>query len=87
MSLLLEQWWHGNLEPQTKCHSKTPQREKLVQHTLQTYKCLTNALSDEQKTLLAEFENAVDALTEIETKEIFIYAFKLGAQFYKELGE
>ena len=46
---------------------------------------LLSTLNDEQKELLEKFDDCYNELTDINEREIFSYAFKLGARIMHEI--
>ena len=46
---------------------------------------LLSTLNDQQKEILEKFDDCYNELTDINEREIFVYAFKLGARIALEM--
>ena len=80
MKSILEELFYGNICPSTDCRSKDGQTKKLMEHLADHHEKLNNTLTDKQKELLEKFDDCYGELTDINEREIFAYAFKLGAK-------
>ena len=70
MKSILEELFYGNVCPNTDCRSTGKE---------------TKELTDKQKELFEKFNDCYTELTDINEREIFIYAFRLGARIVIEV--
>ena len=70
MKSILEELFYGNVCPNTDCRSKDKE---------------TKELTDKQKETLEKFDDCYNELTDINEREIFVYAFRLGARIAIEV--
>ena len=70
MKSILEELFYGNVCPNTDCRSKDKE---------------TKELTDKQKEILEKFDDCYNELTDINEREIFVYAFRLGARIAIEV--
>ena len=85
MKSILEELFYENVCPSSDCHSKDEQTKKLMEHLADHHEKLNNTLTDKQKELLAKFDDCYGELTDINEREIFVYAFRLGARIAIEM--
>ena len=85
MKSILEELFYGNVCPSTDCHSKDEQTKKLMEHLANHHEKLNNTLTDKQKELLEKFDDCYGELNDINEREIFVYAFRLGARIAIEV--
>ena len=85
MKSILEELFYGNICPSTDCRSKDEETKKLMEHLADHHEKLNNTLTDKQKELLAKFDDCYGELTDINEREIFVYAFRLGARIAIEV--
>ena len=85
MRNILEELWYGNICPNTGCRESTPLAKQLMGYIADHHDKLLSTLSENQKELLERFDDYNAELTEITEREIFVYAFKLGAQIAIEV--
>ena len=85
MKSILEELFYGNVCPSTDCRRKDEQTKKLIAHLANHHENLNNTLTDKQKELLAKFDDCYGELTDINEREIFVYAFRLGARIAIEV--
>ena len=85
MKSILEELFYGNICPSTDCRSKDGQAKKLMEHLANHHEKLNNTLTDKQKELLEKFDDCYGELTDINEREIFVYAFRLGARIAIEV--
>ena len=85
MKSILEEIFYGNICPSTDCRSKDEETKKLMEHLADHHEKLNNTLTDKQKELLAKFDDCYGELTDINEREIFVYAFRLGARIAIEV--
>ena len=85
MKSILEELFHGNVSPGTDCRHGNSQKRVIQQLVASQHHNLYKALTDEQKALLAEFDNSDTELIDINECEVFVYAFKLGMRIAIEI--
>ena len=85
MKSILEELFYGNVCPSTDYRSKDEKTKKLMEHLADHHEKLNNTLTDKQKELLEKFDDCYGELTDINEREIFIYAFRLGARIAIEV--
>ena len=56
-----------------------------MEHLADHHEKLNNTLTDKQKELLAKFDDCYGELTDINEREVFVYAFRLGARIAIEV--
>ena len=78
MRLILEELFYGNVCPSTNCRSKGEQTKQLMGYIADHHSSLNELLTDKQKELFEKFNDCYDELTDINEREIFVYAFRLG---------
>ena len=85
MRSILEELFYGNICPNTDCRSQDKETKRLMGYIADHHDNLLSALNDEQKELLEKFDDCYNELTDINEREIFSYAFKLGARIMLEI--
>lgn len=85
MKSILEELWHGNLDPSWTCHRLTPEVKELTGSIADHYESLLPTLTDRQKEILEKFDERRAELASIHEREIFVYAFRLGARMAVEV--
>jgi hypothetical protein len=78
MKSILEELWYGNICPNTDCRSKDKETKELMGYIADHHHDLSATLDDKQKELFEKFNDCYDELTDINEREIFVYAFRLG---------
>ena len=81
MRSILEELFYGNICPNTDCRSQDKETKRLMGYIADHHDNLLSALNDEQKELLESYNE----LPDINEREIFSYAFKLGARMMLEV--
>ena len=84
MRKILEELWYGNICPNTDCRESTPLIKQLTGYIATHHDKLQSMLTEEQKEVLEKFNDCFDELTDINEREIFVYAFRLGARIMLE---
>ena len=74
----LEELFYGNICPNTDCRSHDKETKQLMGYIADHHDNLLSTLNDQQKELLEKFDDCYNELTDINEREIFSYAFKLG---------
>ena len=85
MKSILEELLYGNICPSMDFRSQDAKTRKLMEHLANHHEKLNNTLTDKQKELLAKFDDCYGELTDINEREIFVYAFRLGARIAIEV--
>ena len=85
MRKILEELWYGNVCPNNGCRELTKQGKTLMGNLADCHDNLHATLSDKQKELLEKFDDCYAELTDINEREIFVYAFRLGARIMIEI--
>ena len=85
MRSILEELFYGNICPNTDCRSNDKEVKELMGYIADHHDNLNKTLSDKQKELLEKFDDCYNELTDINEREVFIYAFRLGARITLEV--
>ena len=80
MKSILEELWYGNVCPNEASKELSPQAKELIGYIARHHDELYASLTDKQKELLEKYNECYAELTDINEREIFVYAFKLGAR-------
>ena len=78
MRSILEELFYGNICPNSDCRSHDKETKQLMGYIADHHDNLLSTLNDQQKELLEKFDDCYNELTDINEREIFSYAFKLG---------
>ena len=78
MRSILEELFYGNICPNTDCRSKDKEVKELMGYIADHHSALNETLTDKQKEIFEKFNDCYDELTDINEREIFVYAFRLG---------
>ena len=85
MRNIIEELWYGNVCPNTECREATKEAKELMGYIANRHDNLQAVLTDEQKEILEKFDECYAELTDINEREIFMYAFRLGARIAIEV--
>ena len=85
MKSILEELFYGNVCPNTDCRSKEKEVKDLMGYIADHHDALFGELTDKQKETLEKFDDCYADLTDINEREIFVYAFKLGMRIAIEV--
>ena len=85
MRSILEELFYGNIYPNTDCRSQDKETKQLMGYIADHHDHLLSTLNDQQKELLEKFDDCYNELTDINEREIFVYAFKLGMRIAIEV--
>lgn len=85
MKSILEELFYGNVCPNTDCRYKDKQTKELMSYVANHHDTLLKELTDKQKEILEKFDDCCSEITDINEREIFIYAFKLGMRIAIEV--
>ena len=80
MKSILEELFYGNVCPNTDCRSTGKETKELMGYVADHHDTLLKELTDKQKEILEKFDDCYNELTDINEREIFVYAFRLGAR-------
>lgn len=80
MRSVLEELFYGNICPNTDCGSQDKGTKQLKGYIADHHDNLVATLNDQQKEILEKFDACYNELTDINEREIFSYAFRLGAR-------
>ena len=80
MRSILEELFYGNVCPNTDCRSKDKETKELMGYVADHHDKLTKELTDEQNETFEKFTDCYSELTDINEREIFVYAFRTGAR-------
>ena len=85
MRSVLEELFYGNICPNADCRSHDKETKQLMGYIADHPDNLLFTLNDQQKELLEKFDDCYNELTDINEREIFSYAFKLGMRIAIEV--
>ena len=85
MRSVLEELFYGNICPNIDCRNHDKETKQLMGYIADHHDNLLSTLNDQQKELLEKFDDCYNELTDINEREIFIYAFKLGMRIAIEV--
>ena len=85
MRSILEELFYGNICPNTDCRSHDRETKQLMGYIADHHDNLLSTLNDQQKEILEKFDDCYNELTDINEREIFAYAFKLGMRIAMEV--
>ena len=85
MKSILEELFYGTICPNTDCRGNDEQTKELMVYIADHRNALKTELTDKQKEILEKFDDCWNELTDINEREIFVYAFKLGARIAIEV--
>lgn len=78
MKSILEELFYGNVCPSVDIQRTNEATKELMGYITEHHNTLMEELTDKQKETLEKFEDCYTELTDINEREIFIYAFRLG---------
>ena len=85
MRSILEELWYGNVCPNGGYRELTLEAKQLMKYIADHHDSLLKELTDKQKETLEKFDDCYNELTDINEREIFVYAFRLGARIAIEV--
>ena len=80
MRSILEELFYGNICPNTDCRIHDKETKQLMGYIADHHDNLRSTLNEQQKEILEKFDICYNELIDINEREIFTYAFKLGAR-------
>lgn len=85
MRSIIEELFYDNICPNTDCRSNSKEVRQLMGYITSHHDELLSTLTDKQKEVLEKFDDCFAELTSINERDIFVYAFKLGARIAIEV--
>ena len=85
MKSILEELFYGNVCPGFDAREPNKEVKELMGYVASHHENLLKTLNDEQKEILEKFNDCYNELTDINEREIFLYAFKLGMRIAIEV--
>ncbi len=85
MKSIIEELYFGNVCLEAAYGNQDDKARKLRNYILTHYEDLSSTLTEKQKETFEKFDDCWDELTDINEREIFVYAFKLGARIAIEV--
>ncbi len=85
MTSILEELWYGNICPNDASRKVTKEEKKIMGNLADCHDELFASLSDKQKELFVKFQDIYSELSCVSEREIFVYAFRLGAKVAMEI--
>ena len=85
MRSTLEELWYGNVCPSEGCRGVTKETKELMKYIAEHHDNLLATLTEKQKETLEKFDDCYAELTDINERDIFVYAFRLGAKMMLEV--
>lgn len=85
MRSIPEELWYGNICPSSGCREGKKAVKELMGYIADHHDALLGMLTDKQKEMLEKFDDCYAELTEINEREIFVYAFRLGMRIAIEV--
>ena len=82
MKSILEELWYGNIHSYSNTSKET---KELMGYIADHHDNLRATLTEKQKEILERFDDCYAELTDINEREIFVYAFRLGARIAIEV--
>ncbi len=80
MRSILEELFYGNICPNADCRSHDKETKQLMGYIADHHDNLLSTLNEQQKEILEKFDDCYNELIDINEREIFAYAFRLGAR-------
>ena len=80
MKSVLGELWYGNICPNTDCYELKKETRELTDYIVRHSQDLWSTLTDKQKEIFEKLEDCHSELVDINEREIFVYAFRLGAR-------
>ena len=85
MNNTIKEMWHGNIMPQSNRRNSTPEMKELLGYISRHHEDLLKTMTEEQKEIFEKLDDCWDELTDINEREIFVHAFKLGMRIAIEV--
>lgn len=84
MKSIIEELWHGNIDPQNDRLINTPEMKQLMEYIARHHENLLKTLTDEQKEIFEKLDDCQREYASFAEEAIFVYAFRLGARIITE---
>ena len=85
MRSILEELFYGNVCPIEDSRNHREETKRLTGYIAGHHDNLMKSLSEEQKEILEKFDDCLSELADINEREIFVYAFRLGMRIAFEV--
>jgi hypothetical protein len=85
MKSILEELFYGNICPSFDGREPNKEARQLMKYIADHHDNLLGTLTEKQKETLEKFDDCQAELTDINERELFIYAFRLGARIAIEV--
>ena len=82
---IIEELWYGNICPSDYRGESEQEARELMGYIAEHHYKLQSTLDQKQKEILEKLDDCYAELTNINEREIFVYAFKLGAKIAIEV--
>ena len=87
MRSIIEEMWYGNVCPNTESRVTKNEVRELMKYVADHHDNLYATLTEQQKDIFERFDDCYAELTSINERDIFVYAFRLGARIAIEVME
>lgn len=84
MRSILEELWYGNICPSARCLEASDEAKELIKYIDKHHHALSATLTEQQKETLEKLTDCYSELMDLNEREIFVYAFKLGMKIATE---
>ena len=81
----IDELWYGNISPFEQSTRGDKRLKELLKLVARNREELDGTLTDKQKEIFEKFNDCYDELTDINEREIFVYAFRLGMRIAIEV--
>lgn len=81
MSSIIEEFYHGNIEPQALSTEITPKLKKKLNALVKKEEELTAMLPEKERELFVNYVVAYNKFSSVGNSDSFISGFRLGARF------
>lgn len=85
MKSIIEELYYGNICPDVAYGKRSDEAKELTNYILAHYENLSSTLTDKQKEIFEKFNDCTAELTCMNERDIFTYAFRLGARIAIEM--
>ena len=85
MKSIIEELYFGNVGPDVEFRTRSDETKELRNYILAHYENLSSTLSEKQKEDFEKFNDCTAELTCLNERDIFTYAFRLGARIAIEV--
>ena len=87
MSSVINELWHGNINPQEDSRNNSPEMKELMEYMARHHDDLLKSMTDNQKETFEKFDDCWSEYMSLAEASIFEYAFKLGARLALEIQQ